>query len=176
MADVSIIEAISLITKVSADNSKILKSLTSSSGSKVKGGKEELVKKADPVIVTDFGKAAEKDLAKLGGDAEKERQKTETEKNKNNNLLKLLGLAGAAKQLFKEGGPLKPIPEENKGLKALAKELNVPIIALSQLSRQVEQREDKRPQLSDLRESGTIEQDSDVVMFIYRESYYLERL
>lgn len=97
MADVSIIEAISLLTKVSADNSKMLKSLTSSSqGGKVKGGKEELVKKADPVIVTDFGKAAEKDLAKLGGDAEKERQKTETEKNKNNNLLKLLGLAGAA--------------------------------------------------------------------------------
>ncbi len=72
-------------------------------------------------------------------------------------------------------GRVQEISEITQGLKAIAKELSVPVVALSQLSRAVEQRDQKKPQLSDLRESGSIEQDADVVMFVYREAYYLEK-
>jgi len=76
---------------------------------------------------------------------------------------------------FNKDGRVQEISQITQGLKAIAKELALPVVALSQLSRQVEQRDDHKPQLADLRESGSIEQDADVVMFVYREGYYLQR-
>ena len=76
---------------------------------------------------------------------------------------------------FNKDRRVQEISQITQGLKAIAKELGVPVLALSQLSRPEEQRDDHTPQLADLREAGSIEQDADVVMFVYREAYYLER-
>ncbi|MEE9273469.1 MAG: replicative DNA helicase [Robiginitomaculum sp.] len=90
-------------------------------------------------------------------------------------VIDYLQLLSGGKASKSSDGRVQEVTAITMGLKALAKELDIPILALAQLSRQVEQRDDKRPQLSDLRESGSIEQDADVVMFVYREEYYVSR-
>ena len=90
-------------------------------------------------------------------------------------IVDYLQLLSGGSALKSSDGRVQEITMITMGLKALAKELDVPVLALAQLSRQVEQRDDKRPQLSDLRESGSIEQDADVVSFVFREEYYVAR-
>lgn len=96
-------------------------------------------------------------------------------KRKHNTALIVVDYLQLMRSANSRGNAVEDITEITTGLKALAKDLNVPVIALSQLSREVEKRGDKRPQLSDLRGSGSIEQDADIVMFVYRDDYYLER-
>jgi replicative DNA helicase len=96
-------------------------------------------------------------------------------KRKHNLGLLFIDYLQLIRGINKSENRVNEISEITQGLKAIAKELNIPVIALSQLSRAVELREDKKPMLSDLRESGSIEQDADIVMFIYREEYYLTR-
>ena len=91
-------------------------------------------------------------------------------------IIDYLQLITAGDSMGRNDNRVQEVSMITQSLKALAKELSIPVLALAQLSRQVENREDKKPQLSDLRESGSIEQDADMVMFIYREAYYLSRL
>jgi replicative DNA helicase len=118
-----------------------------------------------PLFIDDTGGIH---ISKLAASARRQKRKTGLDLI----IVDYLQLITSSKQ---GEGRVQELSEITMGLKNLAKELDVPVIALSQLSRQVEQRQDKKPQLSDLRESGSIEQDADVVMFVYREAYYKER-
>jgi replicative DNA helicase len=154
-----------LATKVSIPGNRLSTGLVSQNESSmvVRVGLD--IKKGTPFVIDDAGGL---NIGRIASKARRAKRKNNFGLLVIDYLQLIMGPGGGANRV-------QEVTEITVGLKALAKELKVPIIALSQLSRKVEDRADKRPQLADLRESGSIEQDADVVLFVYREEYYVER-